>query len=138
MRDIDCGGLRFDVYHNLYFVDRTNFEINKIPYEEIFIHNTKFGLEKDGGAPNPQFEKLYNSKNARELVNVDPICIEKKQEFLYWGNSLQTDGGTIHMGFTEPFIKAIPFQTYVFDDLAYVSSIATNDNFLFFISELST
>ena len=41
------------------------------------------------------------------------------------------------MAFTEPFVKAVPFQTYQVEDLEKVTSISTNKNFVFFIGELT-
>lgn len=45
------------------------------------------------------------------MHNILPISIETGEEFLYWGNKNVSaiQGGAIHMAFTEPFVKPIPF-----------------------------
>ena len=70
LRDVACGGLEFDAFHNLFYVDRAKEEINKIIYEEILIHNSNFGVHPDGGAPDPVVARVYNSFTAKELKNV--------------------------------------------------------------------
>lgn len=65
--------------------------------------------------------------------------IDIEHEYLYWANDSHSDGhGGVHKAFTEPFIKAEPFQTYEIKDVKKASQITTNENFLFFIGESAT
>ena len=73
----------------------------------------------------------YDALSSKTVTNVSDVTIE--QEYLYWTNDSHSDGhGGIHKAFTEPFIKAAPFQTYEIQDVVKAKAIAVDENFLFF------
>lgn len=76
---------------------------------------------------------LYSGDESKAAASVQDIDIE--HEYLYWASDSSLFGnghGGVHKAFTEPFIKAEPFQTYEIEDVAKASAITTNENFLFF------
>ena len=123
---IDCGGMAIDKFHNLFFVDTAKSQINKINHDLL-------ELEK---YPADVYKTIYQGKDSRAAQNVQDINIE--EEYLYWANDSHSDGhGGVHKAFTEPFIKAEPFQTYEIKDVKKATAVTTNENYLFFIG-LST
>ena len=79
---------------------------------------------------------LYDGSQSHSASSVKDIAIE--HEFLYWTNESRADGhGGVHKAFTEPFIKAEPFQTYEIKDIDSAEDVTTNENFLFFTGEQS-
>lgn len=68
-------------------------------------------------------------------MNVQALHIEK--EFLYWTNGATKDmtHGTVHKAFTEPFIEALPIQSYFTQSLNNTLSITTNEYYVFFTGE---
>lgn len=74
---------------------------------------------------------VYLRNETSSVHNPEGLAIER--EYLYWTNV--GDGvkyGAIHKGFTDPFIKAAPLQTYQVDDLDVSFSIAANGQYLIF------
>ena len=79
---------------------------------------------------------LYDGSQSKAALSIKDIAIE--HEFLYWTNDSHSDGhGGVHKAFTEPFIKAEPFQTYEIQDIDKAEDVTTNENFLFFTGEQS-
>ena len=76
-------------------------------------------------------KNLYEGEFSRAAINMQAISIE--HEYLYWTNDSHLDGhGGVHKAFTEPFIRNEPFQTYEIKDVNKATTVATNENYLFF------
>lgn len=77
---------------------------------------------------------VYDGNSSKAAKRLQDIDIE--HEYLYWTSDSHRSGhGGVHKAFTEPFIKAEPFQTYEIKDIVKASSITTNENFLFFTGQ---
>ncbi len=76
-------------------------------------------------------DTVYDGNTSKAAKELQDITIE--QEYLYWTADSHMNGhGGLHKAFTEPFIKAEPFQTYEIKDIVRASSVTTNENYLFF------
>lgn len=119
-----CGGMNADKFGNLYFVDKTSGSINRILGGSI--ERVILGMESEA-----LYAPLYSRATTETANNLEDISIEN--EYLYWTNSASGGRhGSIHKAFTEPFVRAVPFQTYEDYDVRAAQSIATNNHFLFF------
>ena len=77
---------------------------------------------------------LYDGRETSSAKTVQGIASE--QEYLYWTNDSHLDGhGGVHKAFTEPFVRAEPFQTYEIQDVDKAADITTNANYLFFVGQ---
>ena len=74
---------------------------------------------------------IYTKNETMSLHNPEALTIER--EYIYWTNVGQgSEFGAIHKGFTDPFIKNAPLNTYQIYDLDQSFSIAANGDYLFF------
>jgi len=83
---------------------------------------------------NLDFERVYDGRTSESVMY--PKAIDIEREYLYWTN-FNTTGihGAVHKAFTEPFVRAEPFQSYeVYEDKSAVT-ITTNDHYLFFVGQ---
>lgn len=115
-----------DKFSNLFFVDIKLDSINYMSKSEI--SKTR---EATSATSAPVYEVRYDVSRSRTLQDVQAIDIER--EYLYWTNSQAQEGhGAIHKGFTDPFIRAAPFQSYEARQVQEAISIETNNQFLFY------
>lgn len=123
LKNVYCGGLAVDKFNNLFYVDTSGkSSIRKVNRDLLLLDKYPVDLVSD---------TLYEGEFSRSAVNMQSISIE--QEYLYWSNDSHEDGhGGVHKAFTEPFIRKEPFQTYEIKDVTRASTIATNENYLFF------
>ena len=122
VQNTSCGGLAIDKFNNLFFVDLYKSQVNKVNRDLLFLEKYPVDLVK----------VIYSAAESKTTKNVQDIDIE--HEYLYWTNDSHLDGhGGVHKAFTEPFIKAEPFQTYEIKDVVKASVVTTNENYLFFI-----
>lgn len=74
---------------------------------------------------------VYSSNSTSAMFQAEGLTIDR--EYIYWTNvNGGSEHGAIHKGFTDPFVSAVPFQTYQINDIETSYAIATNDQFLFF------
>ena len=124
-----CGGLELDKFGNLFYVDLVSF--NSSNDTVIRKINRDILLAKKKPVDKELQKIVYSGKVSSSVSQAMDVAIE--QEYLYWTNDSHEDGhGGIHKAFTEPWIKAEPFQTYEIKDVARAFSITTNENYLFF------
>lgn len=66
------------------------------------------------------------------MIDVQSIYIE--DEFLFWTNSHlgNLTHGSVHKAFTEPFIEAVPLQSFYLESVENAMSVATNEFYVFF------
>ena len=123
VQNVFCGGLALDKFNNLFFVDVSDkSSIKKVNRDLLLLEKYPVDLISDA---------LYEGEFSRAAINMQSISIE--HEYLYWTNDSHLDGhGGVHKAFTEPFIRNEPFQTYEIKDVSKATTIATNENYLFF------
>ena len=114
-----CGGLSSDKFGNLYYVDKARQSINRINGRELIEHfklgngslNIGGVMRSSNDGPFLTNRVLYDVASTPSAANLEDIEIER--EYLYWTNSASNERhGSIHKAFTEPFGRAVPFQTY--------------------------
>ena len=108
-----------DKFGNLFYVDKARQNISKISGTELEAHfsgkkeSSGYGnvWESIPGKPFLTNRILYDRGTTDSATNIEDISIER--EYLYWTNSANSGRhGSIHKAFTEPFGRAVPFQTY--------------------------
>lgn len=109
-----------DKFGNLFYVDKARQNISKISGTELEAHFSGKKDESGGysnvwesipGKPFLTNRVLYDTATTESASNIEDISIER--EYLYWTNSANNGRhGSIHKAFTEPFGRAVPFQTY--------------------------
>lgn len=130
-REVFCGGLAVDKFSNLFYVGTDMLRGGK---PESAIKRLNRDLLQTEKYPVELVKKVYEGAVSSAAKNIQDISIES--EYLYWTNDSHQNGhGGVHKAFTEPFIKAEPFQTYEIKDVDTASDIATNENYLFFTGQ---
>ena len=132
-QNVSCGGLAVDKFSNLFYVDTKKRSQGSSFSSIMRINRDLLQLDK---YPADIVRVVYDGAASKSAQSIKDIAIE--HEFLYWTNDSHSDGhGGVHKAFTEPFIKAEPFQTYEIKDIARAEDVTTNENFLFFTGEQS-
>jgi hypothetical protein len=120
--DVNCSDLHVDKNGNLFFINRDDDSINKVLCSDI----TKV---MNGSMPQLEFTQVYSKNDTTLLSGVSGLHIE--EESVSWVNSKE-GAGLIHTGFTLPFIKSIPYHSYLLDGVEQAFSIDGKDDLLCF------
>jgi hypothetical protein len=130
---ISGSALKLDKFGNLHYISKDKTAIMRIPSMEIMkVMNVKPRVSMKSMIFNVTSQVLYSNYTTSYIYSLNGITLER--EYLYWTN---TPKGTqqyaaVAKAFAEPFIHAVPLQTFNAYLPSGATSIAANSAFLFF------